>query len=119
MCGHAVPSESHHVFGRRNVVGEPLASHHTFLAGLCRECHHEVTVHPGSLKERLLMAEALTRAYREFDITNHREGDDMHTSGRKSAGREDLCGEARWIEDQLRADPDRWHSLLVAAGMEQ
>jgi hypothetical protein len=35
--------EAHHCFGRRHIIGEPLASHQTMLAGLCRDCHRMVT----------------------------------------------------------------------------
>lgn len=31
--------ELHHVFGRRHIIAEPLASHHTMCAALCRDCH--------------------------------------------------------------------------------
>jgi hypothetical protein len=38
-CQHEA-EDWHHVFGKRHIIAEPLASHHTMTAALCRECHN-------------------------------------------------------------------------------
>src|SRR5580704_13247978 len=39
QCGGKA-EDLHHVFGRRHIIAEPLASHHTMTAALCRTCHN-------------------------------------------------------------------------------
>ena len=61
----------HHVFGRNNIIGEPLASHPDFLAGVCRPCHARIT-NPHVEKDRQdqlkLQWEALARIKQTFDL---------------------------------------------------
>ena len=46
-CGlEGVGLDVHHVAGRRHIIEEPFASWHLMLAGLCRECHHQVHADP-------------------------------------------------------------------------
>src|ERR1700722_12379333 len=49
----------HHVFGRRHIVAEPLASHHTMCAALCRSCHNLSHLEPDRFESRWLKAQAL------------------------------------------------------------
>jgi hypothetical protein len=61
VCG-ASASDVDHVFQRRNIVAEPLASHPVFLASLCAACHKLVTEYPESHQRRDLRIAALCRA---------------------------------------------------------
>lgn len=44
-CGSRAPLDPHHVFGRQD---EPFSSHVSMLAGLCRDCHNQITGMPWS-----------------------------------------------------------------------
>lgn len=55
----------HHVFGRRHIIAEPLASHHTMTAALCRECHNAAHRNERPLLP-LLQQAALERASHFF-----------------------------------------------------
>lgn len=59
---------AHHAFGRRNVISEPLASHHVLLAVLCEDCHrdvHDAVERFGHIREVVRLA-ALARARRQW-----------------------------------------------------
>jgi hypothetical protein len=60
---YADAREAHHCFGRRHIIGEPLASHRTMLAGLCRECHRLVTVEPVCAVALTLQRAAIERPW--------------------------------------------------------
>lgn len=66
-CG-ALATEAHHVFGRRNQIAEPMASHVTLLAALCSDCHRRVTVEPASADASRLRTEAMGRARARFGV---------------------------------------------------
>ena len=92
--------EWHHTMGRRHIIGEPLASHHTFGAGICAEHHREVTRTPGGFVDEQLKRAAIERAERWFGV---------HTEG-------DLEGRARALEDALKASGE-WDRLREQAGV--
>lgn len=81
---NATATEVHHVFGRRNVIGEPLASHATMTSHLCHLCHVLVTTDPACAAADRLRAAALERALRAFRL--------------KQPSNRDQFGTARWIE---------------------
>jgi hypothetical protein len=106
--GCANPAEEwHHCFGRRHIIAEPLASHHTMTAGLCGNHHRALTRGLLPSVDRELMAAALMRAVSRFKIPV------LLTESHDS--RDELCGAARAIEDALRSD-DRWQALCEEAG---
>lgn len=83
--------EAHHCFGRRHIIGEPLASHRAMLAGLCRDCHHAVTVEPVCGLALHLQWAAVQRAAQAFTVPAALLLD------------EDAAGAARYIERHLIA----------------
>ena len=60
--------EAHHCFGRRHIIGEPLASHRSMLAGLCRKCHRDMTVNPVCPLALTLQRTAVERAAEGFTV---------------------------------------------------
>jgi hypothetical protein len=84
----------HHVFGRRHIIAEPLASHHTMCVALCKDCHARVHLGEKPLLPVLQLA-ALGRAEQWWKLSG--------------------INEPRQLEDQLRADGS-WERLKVDAG---
>ena len=91
-----------HCFGRRNIIGEPLASHKTMTCGLCVEHHHEMDRDPHSAVAVDQRTAAIERAAAHFGVAL------MIPAG-------DLMGAARAIEDALK-ESGEWDLLLEAAG---
>jgi hypothetical protein len=103
----------HHVFGRRAIVAEPLASHPVFGAALCSQlwigalpadCHREIHADiPGLLNKRIRIA-ALQRAWQTFGFAPCEPIEE-----------DALNGYARAIERMLK-DDGTWLLLREAAG---
>jgi hypothetical protein len=83
---------------------EPHASNHAVLAGLCRECHHAVTIEPASPLAIGLQCKAIDRAARSFTISAVMLLDDGPT------------GAARYIERHL-GDRGEMEVLKEVAGL--
>jgi hypothetical protein len=91
----ALATDWHHVFGKRHIIAEPLASHHTMTAGLCRDCHNHIHNNPASFAAQIVRKDALDRGARWFHSPPF--------------------AEASLLEDWLRATGE-WEDLCVAAG---
>jgi hypothetical protein len=85
----------HHCFGRRQTIGEPLASHHTMTAGLCRDCHRLVHREPAGFVNRLLQGTALERGAVWWNVPDP--------------------SSAEVLEQALKTN-GHWNDLLVDAG---
>jgi hypothetical protein len=91
----ALATDWHHVFGRRHIIAEPLASHHTMTAGLCRDCHNHMHNNPASFAAQMVHRDALDRGARWFHSPPF--------------------AEASLLEDWLKEGPD-WLNLCTDAG---
>ncbi len=86
----------HHVFGRGHIISEPLASHHTMTAGLCRT-HHRATERKERPLTPILQLAALQRVAAWFRLP-----DIPHD-------------QVRTVEAMLRAEGE-WDRLCLDAG---
>lgn len=89
--------ELHHVFGRRHIIAEPLASHHTMCAALCRDCHRAAHRGEKPLLPMLQLA-ALGRVCAWFSLPQVDDPQNVRT-----------------IEAMLRAEGE-WDWLCLDAG---
>ena len=90
------PTDWHHIWGRGHLVSEPLASHHTMTAGLCRT-HHNATTRGERPLTPILQLASLQRVCAWFRLPQ------IEPSA------------VRTIEAILKADGD-WEKLLLDAG---
>lgn len=93
------------MFGRRHIISPPLCHHVSMMAGLCRPHHRKRTVQPGCEEDLFIMHAAIERGWKAW-------GHDWESI---PLTRAEYCGEARQLENVLRAGQE-WQALLEAAG---
>lgn len=91
---HDEPVDRHHVFGRRHIIAEPLASHHTMSVALSREHHNRIHHNPDSRWARMVQRAALNRAAWWFHLARIENAPALEAQLRADGSWEQLCADA-------------------------